>query len=143
MGAKTEVFTDNNFNRTQAVNEVLGDEIFGFQRVHALVVVLHKCCIQSARGHGIKSIPQRRNQLEVYFRAMHLGRMRVESNRHGIHTAFACALNARGNDSAVPIVHTVKVTDGDHRLFVAGNLRQAGPDLHCVAPENTLRVFKE
>ena len=122
--SETEVFSDDDLARTAALHQVLVDELVGFEAVDACVVVGDERGVQSCGGHRVEAVAQRGDQLEAHLGLVDLDRVRVEGDGHGIDAELMGALDARGDDLLVSVVHAIEVADGDDTGLVAGNVRE-------------------
>ena len=122
--SETEVFADDDFARTAALHQVLVDELFGFEAVHARVVVGDERGVQSGSGHRVEAVTQRGDELESHLRPVDLDGVRVEGDGHGVDAELVGALDAGGDDLLVSVVHAIEVADGDDTGLVAGNVRE-------------------
>ncbi len=66
--------------------------------------------------------------------------MRVEGDGDGVSAQLVGALNTRGDDLLVSVVHTVEVTDGHDTGLVAGDIREGIPDVHKSLSQKTRTV---
>jgi len=80
--------------------------------------------LQPGSAHRVESVAQRGDELETHLRLVDLDRVRVEGDGHGIDAELMGALDARGDDLLVSIVHAIEVADGDDTGLVAGNVRE-------------------
>ena len=89
--------------------------------------------VQSGGLHCVEAVTQRGDELKTHLGLMHLNRVRVEGDGHGVNAELVGTLHAGGDDLLVTVVHAVEVTDGDDTDLVAGDLGQGLPDVHCLS----------
>ena len=80
--------------------------------------------VQASSGHRVEAVAQRGDELETYLRLVDLDGVRVEGDGHGVDAELMGALDARGDDLLVSVVHAIEVADGDDTGLVAGNVRE-------------------
>ena len=80
--------------------------------------------VQPGSAHRVESVAQRGDELETHLRLVDLDRVRVEGDGHGIDAELMGALDARGDDLLVSVVHAIEVADGDDTGLVARNVRE-------------------
>ena len=128
--SETEVFADDDFACTAALDQVFVHELVGFEAVDACVVVGDERGVQSGGSHRVEAVAQRGDQLEADLRLVDLDGVRVERNGHRVDAELVGALDAGGDDLLVSVVHAIEVADGDDTGLVAGNVREGIPNVH-------------
>ena len=130
VATKTEVLTNHNLHCTEPLHDVGHHKVLGTAHVEIWRILRDKHRIQPGNGHRIKAIVKGGNQLERFLGAVHRSGVRVKCQRDRLAVALARSLHACCDDSRMPLVHAIKVPDGDNRFLVARNFVQVPPDLH-------------
>ena len=135
VSAEAHVRADHHGLRAQGIHEGLPDEVLGRGPGELQGVGQQQQGVQPGVGHQQPAVVPPHDRVVRPVGAVHLGRVRVEGDRHRAGPPGAGLIHHLREHAHVPAVHAVEVADGDHAgTEVLGHLPEAGEALHARGP---------